>query len=111
MDHTYADEKSLKSLEDLAVYLGAGRLSLKTLLIAQIQSIKIGIMPDDMNQRASNLVNQLQHLCKLYEDQLQDTLELLPEDFNAVPVIERLKRDELKIARSMTRNPRVKKDG
>ncbi len=103
MDHTFVDEKSLKNLEDLAVYLTSGMLSLKTLQNIQVRSIEIGIMPEDMMEKANTMIWDLRRLINHYMDQLNSALELLPDDFNCVSTIEKLKEIEIKKARSLTR--------
>lgn len=111
MDHTFVDEKSLKSLEELVVLLGGGKASLQTLLIIQAKAIKSGIMPEDMNVRSAHMIGCLQDMIKLYENQIYACLELLPENFKAEPVIERLKKQELVRARAMLRKTKENKDG
>lgn len=110
MDHTFVDEKNLKSLEDLAIYLTTEMLTLMTLQNTQVRALEIGIMQEDQAERANTIVWDLRRLLKLYKDQLESVLELLPDDFNHEAIIERLKQRELTKARSMTRKPRVKKD-
>lgn len=108
MDHTYVDEKSLKTLEELAIFLGGSLKSLQTLLILQVQAIKAGIMPEDMNTRASHLIGKIQELMSLYYTQLDSNLELLPQDWKEKPVIQRLKERELVRARSMIKGSKEK---
>ncbi len=110
MDHTLTDVKSLKSLEDLAVYLTVGMLSIMTLQNTQIRAIEIGIMKEDQAERANVMIWDLRRLINLYQTQLESVLELLPTDFTAVPIIEKLKQAEIKIARSIVRKPKQKKD-
>lgn len=109
MDHTYVDEKSLKSLEDLSVFLTSGMMSLMTLQNLQVRAIEIGIMKEDMNERSNTIIWDLRRLIKNYQIQLEEVLELLPPDFNAEATIDKLKSAELKKARAMTRKPRVEK--
>lgn len=109
MDHTYVDEKSLKSLEDYAIFLTSGMLSLMTLQNIQVRAIEIGIMPEDLNERANTMVWDVRRQIQMYQQQLNAVLELLPEDFNAVPIIEKLKKKELTKARSLIRNPKENK--
>lgn len=109
MDHTYVDAKSLKSLEDLAVLLASALLSLQTLHNAQVRAIEIGIMKEDMNERANTIAWDLRRLLQLYQTQLESVLELLPDDFNAISTIEKLKLAEIKKARAMTRKLKVEK--
>lgn len=109
MDHTFVDEKSLKSLEDLAVFLTSGMLSMITLQNIQVRALEIGIMKEDQAERANTIIWDLRRLIKLYQTQTESILEMLPDDFNAVAIIEKLKAKELTKARSMTRKPREKK--
>jgi hypothetical protein len=109
MDHTLVDEKSLKSLEDLAIHLTTGMLSLMTLQNIQVQALEIGIMQEDQAERANTIIWDIRRLIKLYKDQTESVLELLPDDFNHEAIIEKLKQIELTKARSMTRKTRVKK--
>ncbi len=109
MDHTFVDEKSLKNLEDYAVFLSSALLSLITLQNLQVRALEIGIMKEDQAERANTIIWDLRRLMKLYSIQTESILELLPDDFNAVAIIEKLKAKELTKARSMTRKPKVKK--
>jgi hypothetical protein len=111
MDHTFVDEKSLKNLEDYAVFLSSALLSLITLQNLQVRAIEIGIMKEDQAERANTIIWDLRRLMKLYSIQTESILELLPDDFNAIAIIEKLKAKELTKARSMTRKPKEKKDG
>jgi hypothetical protein len=109
MDHTFVDETSLKSLEDYAVFLTSAMLSLMTLHNIQVHAIKIGILKEDMNERANTILWDVKRQLKLYQDQLQATLELLPDDFTPEAVLDRLKLKELAKAKAMTKKPRLKK--
>jgi len=82
MDHTLQDEKALKTLEDLAIYLVTARISLLTLKNAQKRAIEIGIMKEDMNERSNTIIWDLTRLSHLYTEQLEQVLELLPADFS-----------------------------
>jgi hypothetical protein len=108
MDHTYVDEKSLKTLEDYAVILAGAMLSLKTLQNFQVRALEIGIMPEDMNEIATTIIWDLRRLINLYKGQIEATFELIPDDFNAQEIIKKMKAGELTKARSMTRKPKVK---
>ncbi len=109
MDHTYVDAKKVKSLEDYAMSLVSGMLSLKTLQSFHIRAIEIGILTEDMACRANTIIWDISRDMRLYKDQLETVLELLPPTFNEENLIDNLKKIELTKARSMTRKPRVKK--
>jgi hypothetical protein len=109
MDHTFVDEKSLKTLEDYAVFLGSAMLSLLTLQNIQVRALEIGIMKEDQNERANTMIWEIRRLISLFQKQTDSIMEMLPDDFDAVKVIEKLKEKELTKARAMTRKPKVKK--
>lgn len=75
----------------------------------QVRAIEIGILPEDLNERANTIIWDIRRLIKLNQDQVEAVLELLPDDFNANAIVEQLKKRELTKARSMTRKPREKK--
>ncbi len=108
MDLTYVDEKSLKTLEDYAVFLVTGMLTFKTLQNQQVRAIEIGIMKEDMSERANTIIWDIRRLIKLYQDQTEAVLELIPDDFNALEIVANLQKRELTKARSMIRKKKVK---
>lgn len=99
MDYTNVDVKSLKTLEDLAVFLSTAILSLATLHNTQIRAIELGIMKEDMNERANTISWDLRRLLKLYELQLVEVLEILPDGFSPHETIEKLKKSIIKKVR------------
>lgn len=103
MDHTYVDEKSLKSLEDLSVFLATGIFSLSTLHNLQVRALEIGILTEDAAERSNTMIWDLRRLMKLYQEQLETVWDLLPEEFNAQETIVKLKQAEMKKARSFLR--------
>lgn len=82
MDLTILDAKRINSLEDYAVFLGAGLLSLMSLQNGQVMGIEAGIMTDDLQTSANVLIWDLRRLIELYKKQLIETCELLPEEFS-----------------------------
>lgn len=110
MNHTFVDEKSLNSLEDLAVHLASGLMSLLTLQNMLVRALEIGIMKEDQAERTNTMIWDLRRLMKLYQEQTTSVLELLPENFNFDAIIAKLKDGELKKARSITRKPKVKNE-
>src|SRR6185437_11963740 len=101
MDLTYVDEKNLKTLEDYAVTLVTGMLTIRTLLNQQIQSINAGILTEDLSCRTNTIAWDLKRMLKLYQDQTESVLEMIPDDFNVEKIIDGLKSRELTKARSM----------
>lgn len=60
-------------------------------------------MKEDMAERSNTMIWDSRRLMKLYKDQLEATLELLPEDFNHLEVMKKLQAQQLTKARSLTR--------
>lgn len=94
MDHTPVDVKSLKTLEDLKGCLLTSIISLVTLHNYQVRSIEIGIMKEDMNERANVIAWDLRRLIQKYEEQLSEVLDLLP---NSLPVKEEIDKFQKKL--------------
>jgi len=111
MDHTFVEEKSLKSLEDYSVFLTSGMLTLMTLQNLQVRAIEIGIMKEDQAERANTIIWDLRRAIKLYKDQTESVLELLPDDFNPIAIIKKLMKENLKKSHSIARKKKVIKDG
>lgn len=103
MDHTYVDEKSLKTLEDYAVFLTSSLITLNTLHNLEVRAIEIGIMKEDQAERSNTILWDLRRLMKQYQTQIESVLELLPEEFSVDTIIDKLKNKELTKARSLTR--------
>ncbi len=110
MDLTFVDEKNLNSLEDLSIYLTTAIFTLMTLQNHQIKALEIGILKEDQAERANTIIWDLRRLLKMYQEQTQSVLDMLPDDFNHEAIIEKLKQRELTKARSMTRKPRKKQN-
>ena len=108
MDLTYVDEKKMKTLEHYSVFLASAMLSLKTLQNMQVTAIEIGILKEDMIERANTIIWDIRRQIKLCQDQLEAVLELIGHDFDANAIIENLKAQEMTKARSMTRKKKVK---
>lgn len=101
MDLTFVDNSSIKSLEEYAVFLTMGMLTLMTLQNLQVTALKSGIMPEDLMERAAIIIHDLKRLMAMYQNQLESSLELIGGDFSAETIIHSLRQDELKKARSM----------
>lgn len=108
MDLTYVDAKNLKSLEELQVHLGTSQISLLTLISFQKGAIRAGIMPEDMNQRAANIIQRLEVAYRIIEEQIFENSDLLPPDFEIKKVIKKLKKQEIENARKLLKKARVK---
>lgn len=108
MELTYADEKQIKSLEDYAVFLVTGMLSLKTLYNQQVRALEIGILPDDLAEKSNIVLYDIRRMINLYQQQTEEVLQLVPDDFNINTIVSNLKARELTLARSITRKKKEK---
>lgn len=104
MDLTLQDEKGIKTLEDYAVILTTNLITLLTLQNLQVRALEIGILKEEMNERATSLIWDLRRLLSSYQKQLDEVLSLLPDDFNMEKIIKDLQEKEMKKARSFLRN-------
>ena len=93
MDHTSLDVSKLNSLEDYAVLLVTGLMTLTTLQNLQVRAIELGIMKEDMNERANTIIWDLRRLAKHYQNQSEATLELVGSDINVQAIIDGFKKD------------------
>lgn len=109
MEVTFVDAKKLKTLEDYSVALISGMLSLRTLEEYHKRAVDIGILTEDLSCRANTIIWDIRRMLKLYKDQVESVLELLPDEFNATMIIENLKKQHITKARSLTRKVKVKK--
>lgn len=88
MDLTHVDAKNMKSLEDYAVCLVMGLLSLKTLETYQARVMQLGILKEDQECRTNTILWDLHRMMKMYQDQADSVLELLPDDINPQTIIQ-----------------------
>ncbi len=109
MDHTYVDEKSLKTLEDYALFLTSGILTLNTLHNLQVRAISLGIMSEEQMERSNSIIWELRRLMQQYQAQTVSVLDLLPEDFNAETILTKLKAKEIVRAKALTRKKKEEK--
>ena len=78
------------------IALVAGIVTLKTLLSFHPKALTLGLLKEDQECRANTIAWDLTRLCKLYQDQAESILELLPEGFSIEATLEALKKNELK---------------
>ena len=103
MTNVYVNASKLKSLEDYAVALTSVIITLKTLESFQVRAMELGILPEDMECRTNTILWDLRRMIKLYQDQLEACLELLPEDFTPESIVKSLIEQEKTRARSLLR--------
>lgn len=108
MEVTFVDVTKMKSLEDYAISLVTGMVSLKTLENYHIRAYELGLFKEDHECRCNTIVWDLRRMIKLYQDQLESILELLPPEFQIEEAIEVFKKAELTKARQLTRKKKDK---
>lgn len=108
MDHTNVDVKSLRTLEELQFYLGTTLVSIRTMVALQAQAISAGIMPEDMNVRAADIIQQLKVCFQKIQEQALENADLLPPDYNPEKIAKKLKKQEVELARAFLKKARVK---
>jgi hypothetical protein len=109
MQNTFQNEDGLKTLEDYAVFLASGLLTLMTLQNIQVRALQLGIMKEDHAERANTIIWDLRRCMNQFKAQTESILEMLPDDFDHNAIIERLKDKELKLAKIMTKKAKVEK--
>jgi len=92
VDVTHVETKNLNSLEDYAISLAYGMISLKTLENLHIKAIDIGILTEDLSCRANTIIWDIRRDIRLYQEQLESVLELVPDDkLDVDKIIEHMK--------------------
>lgn len=86
-----------------------GLVTLKTLESFQIRSVELGILQEDQDCRSNTIIWDLRRLIKLYTNQAESVLELLPEGFDSRSIIDSLKKKEVTLARKMASEAKQKK--
>lgn len=108
MEIKLVEANKMKSLEDYLVALVTGMISLKTLEAFHIQAINLGILKEDQDCRINTILWDFKRLHKLYFDQAESILELLPDDISIENIIAQLTANEIVAAKKLTRKTRVK---
>jgi hypothetical protein len=101
MDPKLVQAKDMKSHEEYFVALALGIVSLRTLQSFHTQAVKLGLLREDETCRANTISWDINRLVKLYQDQAEGILELLPEGFSIEATLDTLRKKEI--------NPRKKK--
>src|SRR5687768_11869490 len=110
MDLRFVDAKKMKSLEDYVGALVTGLISIKTLLSFHEQAIHLGILKEDQECRANTLLWDFKRLSKLYLEQADSVLDLLPDTITFESILDKLKTQELAKAKQIARKPRTKRN-
>jgi hypothetical protein len=98
----------MKSLEDYLICLLTGLISLNSLRVFHEKAVSLGILKEDQECRANTLVWDFIRLKKLYQDQAESVLELLPSDLKLEDLMRNVALNEISVQQKL-RKPRKKK--
>lgn len=79
--------EEMSSLEEYLTFLVTGIMSLKTLSDFHVKAVEIGILKEDQECRSNTIIWDIKRLIKLYHDQADSILELLPNDYNFQKIV------------------------
>lgn len=102
------EAKNMKSLEDYLISLVTGLISIKTLESFHAQAINLGILKEDQECRGNTILWDCKRLQKLYMDQADSVLQLLPDDISLPNIVNKLIKNEVSASKKLTRKSRVK---
>lgn len=102
------DAKHMKSLEDYLIALVAGLISIKTLESFHAKAILLGILKEDQECRANTAIWDCKRLHKIYMEQADSVLELLPDDISFEKIISELSKNEMHPSKIITKKSKVK---
>ena len=102
------EAKHMKSLEDYLIALVAGLISIKTLESFHAKAILLGILKEDQDCRANTAIWDCKRLQKIYMEQADSVLELLPDDISFDTIVSHLAKNEMHPSKILTKKSRVK---
>jgi len=108
MELKFVEASKMKSLEDYLCALITGMISIKTLQSFHERAVHLGILKEDQDCRGNTIIWDCKRLNKLYQDQAESILELLPEGFTFENILAQLTANEILAAKKLTRKSRNK---
>lgn len=103
MQYSYVDVDKMASLEDYAVSLVMGMMSIKTLMAYHAKGQSLGILTDDQIVRGNTILWDLSKILKSSIEQADSVLERVAGDITIGSIIEDLQKKEKTRARAMLR--------
>ena len=103
MNNTYINSDNITSLDDYAVMLAVGLLSIASLKQVHVHCVKIGILNTEMTDRVHTMMFDLQRLIDSYTQQSDAVLALLPAGVNLADTITRLQADIAELKKLKTK--------
>ncbi len=104
------EAKKMKSLEDYLIALVTGMISIKTLESFHAQAINLGILKEDQECRGNTILWDCKRLQRLYLDQADSVLQLLPDEISLPDIVNKLIENESIASKKLLRKLR-NKDG
>lgn len=102
------EAKHMKNLEDYLVALVAGLISIKTLESFHVQAINLGVLKEDQACRANTILWDCKRLQRLYMQQADSVLELLPPEISFENIVAHLVKNEIHPSKIITKKSKVK---
>ena len=103
MEYNFVDSDKMKTLEDYAVSIVMGMMSIKTIMAYHAKAVSIGILTEDQICTANTVLWDLSNVIKRCIGQADSVLELVEGDITIEHIIERLKAHEKVRARGLLR--------
>lgn len=103
MQYSYVDVDKMKSLEEYAVSVVMGLMSLKTIMSYHAKAQSLGILTEDQTILANTILWDISRLLKACIEQADSVLELVAGDITIESILEDLKKHEKTRARGLLR--------
>lgn len=95
MEFKHFSPEEMESLDQYAIALVLGMISLKSLVGFHQKALDLGILKEDQECRLNTIIWDIGRLNRLYLMQAESVLELLPDKINVDTILEALKAKEL----------------
>lgn len=103
MEYRYVDTDKMESLEDYAMSIVMGMITIKTVMAQHAKAQSIGILTEDQIVRGNTIMWDLTRILKASIEQADSVLELIPGDISIEHLIEKLTAQEKTRARGLLR--------
>lgn len=95
MKFEHFSPEEMETLEQYAIALVLGMISLKSLIGFHQKALNLGILKEDQECRLNTIVWDIGRLNRLYMEQADSVFEMLPSEINIDTILKALKAKEL----------------